>query len=242
MKVDIEHPAFLLKSKVQEATREFLDSFGFNYFQYLRCYADGSIGLLTNHTGLLENFDSFENSPVIFSSYDDAPSYWFLWDESLPEFPVQMAREQFNFRHGLTYVRRSKNYYDMIAVAVANEQNHPGGFYLNKQSAILQFIRDFDKENKDLLTLMEQNPIALSEPHRDVNYKNLCLATGRIPLGDTYITAQELACLRSLLQGDSHKQIAAELSISPRTVETYVKRMKMRTGYANLQDLAFACP
>lgn len=46
LKVALDHPVFLLKSKVQEASQSLFDTFGFNYFQYLRCFADGSISEL----------------------------------------------------------------------------------------------------------------------------------------------------------------------------------------------------
>ncbi|WP_233590638.1 hypothetical protein [Legionella qingyii] len=67
--VDLNHPIFLLKNKVVEASKNLLDAFGFNYFQYLRCFADGSINCLTNNTGLIEYFQQIDNAPVVFSSF-----------------------------------------------------------------------------------------------------------------------------------------------------------------------------
>lgn len=78
-----DHPTLLLKNKIAEISNNFLSTFGFNYFQYLRCYADGSVGLLTNNTGLTECFQQIENAPVIFSSFEqeqeqeNAHTYWF---------------------------------------------------------------------------------------------------------------------------------------------------------------------
>ncbi|WP_454784798.1 helix-turn-helix transcriptional regulator [Legionella sp. WA2024007413] len=245
LKVDLNHPIFLLKSKVYEASKNLLDGFGFNYFQYLRCFADGSINCLTNNTGLFEYFQHIDNAPVVFSSFDDEHennhSYWFFWDQELPRTPVQIAREKFNLHNGLTLVRRSKNYYDMIAVALPYEHANPGSFYLNKLKAIEQFIFDFDLQNKDLIQILNKNPIALPETYRDVNYKELCLKQGRIPVvgknEKTYITAQELMCLRLLLQGATHKQIAQLLGLSPRTVDTYLLRIKQRTGFSSRLEM-----
>lgn len=238
LQLSLDHPTFLLKTKVQEVSKNFLDSFGFSYFQYLRCFADGSASLLTNNTGLMEYFKYVDNSPVIFSSFNNehknAHSYWFLWDEELPEGPVQLAREKLNIRNGLTLVRRSKNYYDMIAVGLSVEQANPGSFYFNKLKAIEQFVSDFDKDNKDLIEVMNKNPIALPEAYRDVNYQKICLPNGKFnfsgKFGQTYITTQELACLRLLFQSASHKEIAQVLEISHRTVETYLQRIRQRTG------------
>jgi DNA-binding CsgD family transcriptional regulator len=243
--ITADHPTFALTNKIQVLTDNFLKNFGFNYFQYLRCFADGSVSLLTNATGLFENFNAMDNSPVIFSSFNEnnqhTHSYWFLWDEELPHLPVTIAREKFSIHHGLTLVRRSKNYYDMIAVGLPNPQRNAGSFYLNKLKGIEQFIQHFDTHHQDLLTVMNNNPIALSEPKRDVNYKNICLSTGRVNVqgkeGQSYITSQELACIRLLVQGASHKEIAKALGVSNRTVETYLARIKQRTGLSQRSDI-----
>ncbi|WED43279.1 LuxR C-terminal-related transcriptional regulator [Legionella cardiaca] len=246
IKIDSEHPIFTLKDKVQEASSFLLETFGFNYFQYLRCYADGSINCLTNNPGLFEHTKDYDDQPIVFSSFEDEhesiPFYWFLWDEALPPTaPLQLAREKFNFHNGLTLVRRTKNYYDMIAVTLPYEHPNPGSFYLNKIKIIEQFIYDFDRKNKDLLHIMDKSAIALPKAYRDVNYQDMCLSQGKIKVrgktGMTYLTTQELACLKFFLQGFSYKQIAGMLEISPRTVETYLIRVKQRTGYASFFEL-----
>lgn len=243
--IPLHHPIFALKTKIQEVSKNFLHTFGFNYFQYLRCFADGSVGLLTNHTGPMEHFQQVDDSPVIFSSFreehQNAHSYWFLWDEELPASPVQLAREKFNIHNGLTLVRRAKNYYDMIAVAFSSEQSNPAGFYLNKYKAIEQYINEFDADNKDLIALMNKNPLVLPKAYRDVNYESICLAHGKITVngkyGMTHVTAQELACLRLLVQGMTYKKIAQILGISARTVETYLLRVKLRTGFSSRTEI-----
>jgi DNA-binding CsgD family transcriptional regulator len=246
VEIALDHPLFTLKDKVHEASRSLLETFGFNYFQYLRCYADGSINCLTNNTGLFECAKEYKDQPIVFSSFEEehenAPFYWFLWDEALPPTaPVQLAREKLNFHNGLTLVRRTKNYYDMIAVALPYEHPNPGSFYLNKIKLIEQFIYDFDNQNKDLLQIMDKSAIALPKPYRDVNYQDMCLSQGKINVrgkaGMTYLTTQELACIRFVLQGSSYKQIAQMLEISPRTVETYLIRAKQRTGYTSYSEL-----
>ena len=245
LQISLDHPTLALKAKVQEVSGNFLETFGFSYFQYLRCFADGSIGLLTNNTGLMEYFQHVDNSPVVFSSFENehenAHSYWFLWDEELPEAPVQLAREKFNIRNGLTLVRRSKNYYDMIAVALPSEQANPGSFYLNKLKAIEQFVNEFDTDNQDLIGLMNKNPISLPEAYRDDNYENICLTKGKITVAGkyemTHVTAQELACLRLFIQGASHKKIAQQLEISSRTVEAYMIRVRQRTGLSSRAEI-----
>jgi DNA-binding CsgD family transcriptional regulator len=252
MIIQNDHPTLQLKEKIQEVTNTFLQQKNLNYFQYLRCFSNGNVSLLTTNTGAVEYFSQIKNEPVIFSSYreehENCGTYWFLWDEELPETPVTIAREKFGLHHGITLVRRHKDYYDMIAVALPEPQSNAGSFYLNKLKPIEHFIHFFDKEYKDLLDIATKNPIVLPKPYRDVNYQKLCLPDGRLPItglyGETYLTAQELSCLRLRCAGLSTKQVAQTLSLSPRTVETYIHRIQTRTGYTNkkLENLIFLCP
>jgi hypothetical protein len=245
LKIDTTHPIFSLKNKVYEVSKEFLTAFNFNYFQYLRCFEDGSINCLTNDTRLFEYMQSVDNIPVVYSSYDNTPeqehTYWFLWDEALPSMPVQLAKEKCQLHHGITLVKRHKKYYDMIAVALAEEHPNPHSFYLNKLKIIERFIFEFELNNRDLMQLLNQHPIALPTTYRDVNYQSICLPQGRIAVtgktGQTYVTAQELACLRLLLQGATHKQVAQSLNISYRTVDTYVFRIRQRSGFSAWSDI-----
>jgi len=249
-----EHLTIQLKNKIQEISNDFLTQHGFSYFQYLRCYYDGSASLLTNDTSLFEYTINKPPEKLLVSSFNkehqNLHSYWFLWDEGIAHTPAwEIIREKFNIYHGITLVRRFKNYYDLIAFGLPEFYANSGTFYLNKLKAIEYFINNFDKNHRDLINLINQSPIMLPEYYRDDNYQKLCLTNNKIEIqtdkGLTYITPQEVACLRLLLQGASHKQIASILNISPRTVETYIARIKQRSGLSSskeLENLISVCP
>ena len=241
------HPVYTLKEAIDKATQPFFQTMGFNYFQYLRCFNDGSISYLTTHPELFDimRSESRHQKPLVFSAFSkeqqNAHSFWFLWDEALPDEPVTMAREKLNICHGVTFVRRAKDYYDMIAFAVPKELDRVGTFYLNKLKAMEDFIHQFDLQCKDLIMLSDKHAIALPPPNRDLNYQNLCLQTGRVLVqgrdAQAHITAQELNCLRLLSHGDSMKEVAKKMQVSPRTIETYLLRIKQRTGWQTRAEL-----
>ncbi len=244
-KIEINHPTLLLKDNIQESTKSFRNNFGFSYFQYLRCFNDGSIGLLTNQTELFLHIRALKNKPIVYSSFEkqheSMASYWFLWDEALPVHPVQLAREKFGIYHGITLVRRSPSYYDMIAVGFPAPKENVGCFYLNTLKNINSFIHEFDKNHKHLIQIMGDHPITVPLERRDINYQKICLNNRKIRVhgkwGDSYITAQELACLRLLSVGFSYKEMAKQMNISSRTVETYIQRVKYRTHIKSRRDL-----
>jgi DNA-binding CsgD family transcriptional regulator len=239
------HLTFQLKDRIAAICNEFLVAHDLNYFQYCRILDDGSITLLTNNTDLFEYFVKTDNEQVAYSSYDDTldnyPDYWFLWEETLPSNAVNIAKHRFNLHNGLTLLRRRKRYYDMIAIAGNQHINKAASFYLNKQKAIEAFINTFDLEQRELIKLVNQHPIILSPNQLDKNYNKLCFANKRISVlgvnGQTYITIQEFACIKLLASGASYKQIALALDISPRTVESYIARITLRTGITKLSRL-----
>jgi DNA-binding CsgD family transcriptional regulator len=69
----------------------------------------------------------------------------------------------------------------------------------------------------------------------------MCLTKGKVIVAgkyeETHVTAQELSCLRLFIHGEPYKKIAQELKISLWTVETYMIRVRQRTGLSTRAEL-----
>ena len=93
------HPIYELSPHMQYICDDFLKTHGLSYFQYLRCYQDGSFNMLGNDTRILKLFQTVSDKSLIYSSFqaDDQQkfAYWFYWDEALPKAPVGLVQEQF---------------------------------------------------------------------------------------------------------------------------------------------------
>lgn len=65
--------------------------------------------------------------------------------------------------------------------------------------------------------------------------------TGRYYLGknfhEIYITERELDCVRGLVQGKTYIEIGKQLKLSPRTIEFYVKNIKVKVGCKTQKEL-----
>jgi hypothetical protein len=243
--INNSHPTFTLETKVSEICKPFFDQYNFNYFQYARLFSDGSIACLLSDASLFKHLMDLDLTS--FSSVKPQQSYWFLWDEELPEFPVKLAKEAHNLHHGLTLLRRKKTHYDMIAVAMPIYLGNSASFYLNHLKIIESFICDFETKHQELLDLVFNNCIELPKKNWDPNLKKIILPSNSIfiPKINNHITMQELSCLRLLAKGLSYKEIGQTLSISPRSVETYLHRLKDRTQYKTKLDLHYLlliCP
>lgn len=233
-----DHPIYLMEELVQQKTKEFLGQFGINYFQYAKCYYDGSFSMLANQLDLVRLFLTFENEPLIYSYFEEElknkQQFYFFWDESLPSKPVSIVKQQFNFHHGLTLVRRHKNHYDLVAFALEKPHANPYGYFMTILHKLEWFIAEFEINQVDEFRLVDNQRVYLPREKQDVNCQNLCIKKGRIEFEvndySTHITLKELYCIKGLTQGLSYKEVARRLDISPKTVETYINRVIHRTG------------
>lgn len=235
-----------LRPRIEEVTKSFFDQHGFSYFQYLRCYEDGRYSLLTNDTRLLEEFaNQPPDTQLIYSSFNEEQkskyAYWFLWDEMLPKEPVQLAKQKLDIHNGITLLRRSKNYYDMIAVALPKHLENSATFYMNKKSAIEDFILNFDVTQKKLIAEMDKQSVSLSANRRDNNCDKIPILNGSVKTvvnnKEVQLSCQELKVLYFFTQGASYKEIARIMDISDRTVETYLQRIRIKCGLTSNAEL-----
>ena len=240
-----DHSIWALTQHVAQQSKEFMKAHDLSYFQYLRCYSDGSIACLLNTTELFKSM--IARDLHVLSSFDEShekrPSYVFFWDEELPILPVSLAREKHGMHHGVTLVKRHKNFYDMIAFAMGKPKSNAMAYYFNHLKVFEKLAADFVTIRSDLFSICEKDKLSLPQKYQDPNCTKICLPDKprrfqvKGKSGDTYLTAQEIFCMQLLNQGKSYKEISKELSIAERTIETYLDRVKVRTGYQTREQI-----
>lgn len=242
--INRNHPSLVLSSKVSEVGKEFIQHHNLRYFTYLRCYEDGKITSLANDSALYLYFFEFETRIFTSAPEDNAQTYIYLWDELADRSTLlDYSKEKLNMHHGMTIVRRHKHYYDLFAFALPEAKPNALSYYLSHLKQFEQFSNDFLHKGSDLIHTVENQKVLLPPHMQDQHLSKICL--GDKPLrhevigkqGSTYITSQEFSCLQFLSQGKSYKEAASLLSISPRTFETYLNRMKTRTGFSGRKEL-----
>ena len=246
--IDKSHPLFTFSPEISLGTCETLKKFKLNYFQYLRCYKDGSFTLLVNRTDMADEF--FANDYPILSHVEetlkDRDTYSFLWDETLPEEPVKLARDKFGMHNGLTFIKRHEEYYDMIGFAMQKDLPNKLTHYMTYSNILDAFAADFLKDNQALFQHMDAHRILPPDHMRDPNRETLILKEKPLEIQGRYglvtLSIQEVRCLELLREGMIYKQIANSLDISPRTVETYINRIRLKTGAHTRQQLIGLLP
>lgn len=227
-----------LEKQVYEICKDFISSRGISYFHFRRNYKDGSILILTNKGELLSDFFRSSHKEIKYPPpISTHRSLVYFWDEYSTEEFVILTREKHKLYHGITIVNRHKEYYDCVAFAMSASHPSPYSWYLNIFHDLKVFSELFPKIADLLIKKTELERIHLSACRQDANRKFLFLPqkSKRIYITsdfEGYVTTYELLCMRLLCEGKTYKQIGSILSMSPRTVETYLDRLKNRTGLA----------
>lgn len=237
-----DHPTFTACADLNEFARPIFNKFNLNYFQYIKIFKDGSLSCATNipewQQFCYKHFWS-NNKPVAYSSPPqseclDPNKYCFLWEPNLPAEPVGFARE-FNIHNGITFVERHADYYTMMGFAAPDNNYSVINTYLNNIDVFTQFINKFQQEQSDLIVKLDSNKIIVPDTQLDQNLTAMLAqdqAKVRIPVChkkiNSYLTKREHECIKLLSKNFTNKQIARELSLSDRTVESYFNRIRQR--------------
>lgn len=205
---------------------------------------------LTNQSEWLKCAWNVKRVPVL-STIDekilDPHSYSFFWDFHLPPGPLTLAREEFDIAHGLCFVFRQKQWYELIAFGAPKNNYTVMERYFNFYHEMQAFILSFRHAAKKLIDKSHENRIILPTAMRDKNQSILLsshanyISRSAYPTSfnsiKSHITSQEFSCLQQLALGYSLKEIANILNLSARTVETYLNRVKNRFNIAYRKDL-----
>lgn len=217
-----------------------LKKFDFNYFQYLTVYKDGSTSFTCNNSQYVEFVLNYaltqRNKQLVFSQPPQGEKlndsrYYFLWETSLPREPIQMANE-FGIYNGMTFVERFEDRYNMVAFASPHSAPVAVNTYLNHLDELEKFIRHFEYNHQNLITDITSQTLALTTAQKD-NHIDAVLLKQRdkriavtFAQRQSYVTPREYHTLKLLAKGHTYKSIAILLNISPRTVESYINRIK----------------
>ncbi|MBX9806050.1 MAG: helix-turn-helix transcriptional regulator [Alphaproteobacteria bacterium] len=233
----------LIAEAVDNICKFFIVPRGLSYFQFKRIYKDESYIVLANNPMFFKDF--FENNFVepsytIPTYIHQSPIYF--WDEFLTPEVHSLTREENQIYHGLTIISRRKKFYDCTTFAMSELHLSPSSYYLQILKDLQMFSELFPKIAKALIEKISQQRIkgVTLKPGLSGRPFFLPQRSSRFKIGEglnDYITTYEALCLQLLQEGKSYKEIGSILSMSPRTVETHLARLKTRTGLT-LRDLA----
>ena len=172
--------------------------------------------------GQFRNYHGFRIGIYFERMLSDSMEYWiFSGDKESPNIRDFCVRNYDTFLKFIHFFNTSRA--EIIKYGLGDE--HKVGFF----NGGCKFI----KELQSIVPAHET--LAINAFLEELQKKSKYLH--KIKPGLTYLTPREQDCLGHLAKGDTAKEIAQSLEISPRTVETHLKTIKYKTGFHSRSQL-----
>lgn len=143
--------------------------------------------------------------------------------------------------HELSIYKRYSTHIEMWNFTTCKDNEQIVNFYINNITLFERFIVYFKNQASNVLDytdndklLTRSNKIVLDNNNLHTRTKNhdfianTTLDYINTSAGKTHISSREVECLYLLSKGHTVKEIAQILDISPRTVDTYIERLKQK--------------
>lgn len=258
MLLNDQHISISSAVHLQEICQPLFTHTDISYFEYFRLFKDGSRAWLATDAARTKHmFETDVKETTKFS--DNIPilnNRCYLWSSLLDLMPKQpqlllanklaISKNDFKIDNGICFVEHTEHYQEYFSFATKPGAVGIIDFYLNNTGFLEIFILYFKDKAKDIIDAAVKNRIIMLPNSTDSNtelpqevtplekYKhgieiNINRYYFTLNNKQTYFTKQEFECVKLLAKGASIKQIANYLTISPRTVEYYLKSARLRT-------------
>ncbi len=232
-----------LSSTVEKICGPLFSNFEITNFGYVKLYDNGTmLRLSADHEWTKKYFN--------YGFYNDIDFYAM---QKVPEGEVRKTLvygtplgEHYSalYDHDIWNIiviyERKKTFGNVWFFAATREKTQIIDFYLNNMNILEHFIlyfkekiHDITKNNKKILIKTDINPFSTSfDYEKNVRSFFEKLDVEKFYLEgkyeDTYFTKKEFECILHVASGKTIKETARLVSISPRTVETYLNIMKRK--------------
>ena len=216
----------------------------------MRLYKDCSYFLLMNgfHDFLYDFLNSMEDLGKIWGTSiqyaeNSFEPFFLHWpqDGFVKDFNMRLFHKH-KVWNGASLIYRYENYIDIVSFALGLSCEDSCGLLVNNRAFLKSFINHFREKASDLLEGHNKSKVATFKNKFNTNYKpnsmlekiknsEFNFRTQQIQsFQDLRISPRELQCLELLSHGKTAKEIAQNIQISPRTVESYLANVKAKTN------------
>ena len=252
-------------SKIDELCSPLKEHFGVSAFHYLRIFDDGRYNVISNKDFMLKitavhdaiySSEHFSQLPDRFCKYDPNVS---VFPDQTNDWSIELCRSE-GFFSGITIARELNG--SMEAACFLSEQNGASinDFFQKHYEVLLNFVDHFRHYGGDLTRATGQDSLGFS-PYLQKTYPKIeKIFKASTPwerqimefntsldlivkneLAETCkkytLSLRELECLSHLTTGKTAKEIAREMGLSPRTVDSHIMNLRNKTGCFTKREL-----
>jgi DNA-binding CsgD family transcriptional regulator len=174
----------------------------------------------------------YENELYRYSLYEKDPkdlvSTYDMWDH-LPYSPPEIykyRRTKFSLAHGLTIVKQHESCSDTFMFATHPLNSLINNFYINEKELFENFVAKFYETLAPDLEYLSQHRFYVPGNYVKSDQNSL------------KFTQRQYECASLVLEGYTTKEIAEILTLSPRTVEQHIDRLREKLHAKNRSQLS----
>ena len=233
--------------------------FNVNYFAHTRAFHNRQFVAVMTNPELTECFLKRKHS-IYFSEgngfyLNDGCYFTNCFTQSFGlEEKLKAFWKEFDIGYLIHIVKKQTGYDDMYYFGLNVQDGFLVNKFLNHLKMIEHFILYFKSQSLGVFNKIEpvsysQDYFLLPQSKPNISYvtskeqeiflKSLPLKKVQVlgKLGNAFLSQREYECLRYANKCYSLKEIAKQINISPRTVETYLNSVKNKLGIARRSDL-----
>ncbi len=243
---------------MREIAAPLFECYGIRYFTHRRTYHDGRTFLLTTDPVLPVYFYKQSSQFILTPEYTSHGNCFMLSDAievpSSLQDAVTFMKQQCGFDFPFVMVQQCATYTDYFTFAASLGDRKIVDFYFNTE--LLDRFLLYYKDRAELIikkAIKRAFSIDISQMDKRVN-SFLVQGTDTVrtrfiektPINryfmdyygaNIYFTDRELCCMQGICQGKTSKEIARDLKISYRTVESYIRNVKEKLNSGTKLDI-----
>lgn len=230
---------------VESVGMPLLESFGITHFGHIKINNAGLMLRLANHEPWNKIYfqEKFYNDSKLYNMssvpLNNRKKQILTGEPKTPHEKILVENGLWNF---LLIYERTENEGTFTFFGTTPENSSVINYYLNNSEAFDHFSLYFKEKTFSFLEMKKDRCIQLSispfEMPRNENgviqnfYKQTEISKFHLgeAFGNLVLSKREAQCLYYLLRGQSAKEIAKSLCLSPRTVESFIEAIKRKTG------------
>ncbi len=246
------HPLLTSASDITDICEPLQRHFNITYFRYMRNYDAGQQVSLCNNAQW-SDFFYLEKEYYRISHFEKQPSQYqtgyVLWDMFKNDSRIlQEGSTRFQIDNGVTLIERQHDSTEFFHFGTTTENTAIVNTYLNNIDLFKQFTRYFKEKAALIIKQAEAKKIVLpiapeirkqpidaalrfNQAKTDAFMSEISIKQYRLEgkLKGVTLSEREFECTKHLVKGKTAKNIAEELKLSPRTVEGYINKIKIKT-------------
>lgn len=254
-----KHPSIILSQDINEICRP-LQKLNITYFGHAKIINGNKFTTLCNNPSFTEHYLSNKYYNPDLHMIGKIPSFkdYVVWD-AIPHagdsYRMDHESVKFGVKHTFTIIEINGNVGDYYHFATDITNDFINQIYLSNIDLLKNFIRYFNEKIAQSKALSKAYDIQFDIDNKnigfDVNLNNSFISDdlksrflNEISHGRSYETSKlaslsvrQQQCLYYLAQGMTQKSIAAQLTLSPKTIEHYIVDIKNKLNCSTQSEL-----